>query len=119
MYKIFQYAKYILIESYRKNGVSVKTPVWFVIHDGIIYVRTNKDSGKVKRIKNNSTIKISICNIIGKPNENWHEAEAKVIEFDEYINSLIDKKYGFMAKLLKIFYKLKKITPCIISIKLV
>jgi len=45
--------KYISLETYRKNNQPVKTPVWFVIKDDLIYVVTGDKTGKVKRLKNN------------------------------------------------------------------
>ena len=36
--KLFQLSKYkyINIETYRKNGTGVSTPVWFVVNEGLI-----------------------------------------------------------------------------------
>jgi PPOX class probable F420-dependent enzyme len=44
--------QYINLETFRKNGVGVKTSVWFVQDGDTIYVRTVANSGKVKRIRN-------------------------------------------------------------------
>ncbi len=49
--------KYINLETYRKNGESVKTPVWFVVIDELIYIITRENTGKVKRMKNNHNVK--------------------------------------------------------------
>ncbi len=43
--------KYISLETYKKNNQPVKTPVWFVINNDLIYVITREGTGKVKRIK--------------------------------------------------------------------
>ena len=40
--------KYISLETYRKNGISIRTPVWFVILDDIIHVVTREKTGKIK-----------------------------------------------------------------------
>ena len=44
--------KYINLETYKKDGTSVRTPVWFVIDNDLIYVITRDSTGKVKRLKN-------------------------------------------------------------------
>ena len=41
--------KYIALETFRKSGEGVKTPVWTVAQDGKLLVWTQGDSWKVKR----------------------------------------------------------------------
>jgi len=50
---IFTSQQYLNLETFRKNGAAVKTPVWFVQDGDAIFVRTLANSGKVKRIRNN------------------------------------------------------------------
>ena len=38
--------KYINLETYKKSGDAVKTPVWFVTKDDNIYVITRESTGK-------------------------------------------------------------------------
>ena len=74
--------KYINLETYRKNGQGVKTPVWFVESDGILYVRTSDDAGKYKRIRNNPSVQIhAICGD-GLKGE-WVKGEARIAHEDE------------------------------------
>lgn len=40
----FENQQFMNLETFRKNGEGVKTPVWFVLDNNIIYVRTGKDS---------------------------------------------------------------------------
>ena len=44
------------LTTFRKSGNEVPTPVWFVILEGKLYVRTEASSGKVKRIRNNGRV---------------------------------------------------------------
>ena len=48
--------KYISVETYKKNNDAVRTPVWFVIKDKLVYVVTRDQTGKVKRLKNNQKV---------------------------------------------------------------
>ena len=43
--------KYINLETYKKDGTPIRTPVWFVIDKDLIYVITRDSTGKVKRLK--------------------------------------------------------------------
>ena len=47
--------KYISIETYKKDGTPVQTPVWFVVKNNLIYIVTREKTGKVKRIRNNKS----------------------------------------------------------------
>ena len=58
--------KYLSLTTFRKNGVGVKTPVWFAETGGVIYVMTRGDSVKVTRIRNNPEIRVAPCTIRGK-----------------------------------------------------
>jgi uncharacterized protein len=111
--------KYINIETYRKNGQPVRTPVWFVVLNNKIYFRTDSNSGKVKRIMNNQNVRIAACDLLGKIKTEWVKANAKIAkEVDgETINSLINKKYSFIQTFIKIMYRLRKIKVIIISVE--
>jgi uncharacterized protein len=91
----FDREKYISIESFKKNGDGVKTPVWFVLHDGTFYVYTEADSWKVKRIRNNPRVRVAACNVRGTVKGPWLEATASIIEGDERrtADKLLDRKY--------------------------
>ena len=41
--------KYISLETYRKNEQPVRTPVWFVIKDNLVYVVTRSQTGKPRK----------------------------------------------------------------------
>src|SRR5437879_12369608 len=71
----------LVIETYRKNGDPVRTPVWFAEHQGIIYVRTNTDTGKARRIRRNPHVRIAPSSARGIPKSDW--IEAKDINADE------------------------------------
>jgi len=43
--------KYINLETYKKDGSSIRTPVWFVIDNDLIYVITRKVRAKLRDSK--------------------------------------------------------------------
>ena len=101
--------KYISLETYRKNNQPVKTPVWFVIKNDVIYVVTRSKTGKVKRLRNNQQVKIAACTIRGKVTGKWISGTAKILTEKETHDAVKwrDEKYGFMAKIAKFLSKSK------------
>ncbi len=101
--------KYVSLETYRKNNQPVRTPVWFVIKNDLIYVVTRDQTGKAKRLRNNQQVKIATCNFKGKVSGEWVSGTAKILAEEETKDAVKwrDKKYGFMAKIGKFLTKRK------------
>ena len=97
--------KYINLETYKKDGTPVRTPVWFVIDNDLIYVITRDSTGKVKRLRNNQDVRIVLCSFKGEPKSEWIKGKAENITGDEAnkIIKLRKKKYGMFARLSGIF----------------
>ena len=97
--------KYINLETYKKDGTPIRTPVWFVIDKEIIYIITRDSTGKVKRLKNNHDVRIVPCSFKGEPKNDWLKGKTEMItgeEADKAIK-LRKKKYGMFARLTGIF----------------
>jgi len=101
--------KYISLETYRKNNQPVRTPVWFIIKNDLIYVVTRDQTGKVKRLRNNQQVKIATCTIRGKVRGQWVSGTAKILTKEETQDAVKwrDEKYGFIAKIAKFLSKSK------------
>lgn len=97
--------KYINIETFRKSGVGVKTPVWFVIFNQTIYVATSESSGKIKRLKNNKTVRIVPSSFNGTPKGVWQEGQAFFASEDEMHTVMAErrKKYGLLGRIVEKF----------------
>ena len=101
--------KYINLETYRKNGQGVRTPVWFVeMINGdvsVLYVRTSDDTGKYKRVRNNSSVQIAPCDMRGSVKGNWVKGEARIADEEEKIKAfkMLEKKYGIIYKMTRMF----------------
>jgi len=99
----FARQKYLNLETFRRSGESMKTPVWFVQDGETIYVRTVANSGKVKRIRNSGRVNITPCKMDGLPTGNWIPADAREITdalIAKKVDRLLDKKYGLIKKVL-------------------
>jgi PPOX class probable F420-dependent enzyme len=116
----FDDSKYINLETYKKNGKVVSTPVWFVIEDKKVFVITRSGTGKVKRLRNNPNVRISPCNFRGKLKGKWVNGTASFqdsLECERIMN-LRNKKYGFQSKLASLF-TIGKGKFILISIKII
>ena len=91
--------QYINLETYKKSGAAVRTPMWFVNYKGVTYVSTTGDSWKVKRLRNNSHVHIAPCDFMGHPNGEWIEAKANILNSNESekANKLLKQKYDLQA----------------------
>ena len=101
--------KYINLETYRKNGQRVRTPVWFVERNNgegsVLYVRTSDDTGKYKRVRNNPSVQIAPCDMRGGVKGKWIKGEARIAGEEEKIKvfKMLEKKYGIMYKMTRMF----------------
>ena len=112
--------KYINLETYKKDGTPIRTPVWFVIDKNLIYVITRDSTGKVKRLGNNQNVRIVPCSFKGEPKNEWVKGAAEKITGDEAdkVIKLRKKKYGMFARLIGIFTS-QKGNIVVYSIKLI
>jgi PPOX class probable F420-dependent enzyme len=92
--------KYICLITFRRTGDAVSTPVWFAEKNDKLYVKTRRDAGKCKRIRNNPRVRVAPCTIRGKVTGPEFEAYARILpdENSADARSVIEKKY-WMARL--------------------
>src|SRR5580700_10211382 len=91
----FANAKYLNLETFRKSGVGVCTPVWFAQSSrpasanesrppaAVFYCYSILDAGKVKRVRNNSKARIAPCTMRGDLRGAWIEARARICNGEE------------------------------------
>jgi len=105
--------KYLNLETFKKSGEGVKTPVWFAADpaatldssDAKLYLYTIGVSGKVKRVRNNPRVKIAPCDMRGRALGEWAEARAEIVAGEEAARGmqLLNKKYFPWKQLLGFF----------------
>jgi PPOX class probable F420-dependent enzyme len=59
--------KYCLLVTYKRGGEPVPTPVWFGLADARLYLRTDANAAKVRRIRNDPRARVAPCSARGKP----------------------------------------------------
>jgi len=119
--KLAQFAdeKYLSLESFRKNGSGVATPVWFAEEGGVFYIYSLANAGKVKRIRNNPHVRIAPCDIRGKLKGSWADAQARILDQAgaEKAHRMLNRKYGLVKRLGDFFSKLRKRERAAIAIE--
>jgi len=102
--------QYLNLETFRRSGVGVRTPVWFAEHQGRLYIRTGGESGKVKRIRNDSRVRLAPSDAQGNPKGEWIEAQAQLAtaEQAELARRLFQKKYGLQYRGFEAMVKLRR-----------
>jgi PPOX class probable F420-dependent enzyme len=109
----FRDHKYISLETFKKSGEGVKTPVWFAADPASdlsgegarLYMYTIGNTGKVKRIRNNPHVTIAPCTLKGEVLGDWTEANAEIVtgETASQAMKLLNKKYFPLKQLLGFF----------------
>jgi len=112
-FEAFRGQKYLNLETYKKSGQGVKTPVWFAADPASdlsgpgakLYAYTMGESGKVKRIRNSGRARIAPCDMRGNLTGPWVEATAQIISGSEskQADELLNKKYWPLKQLLNFF----------------
>ena len=98
-YPTFQNQQYLNLETFRKNGQGIKTPVWFAQEGNALYIWTQADSGKAKRVRREAPVNVNIapCKPDGSLLGEWVPAQASRDDSPaavEQVRKLMIKKYG-------------------------
>jgi PPOX class probable F420-dependent enzyme len=107
----FEGENVISLETYRRNGEPVRTPVWFLKENGILYVHTDDSTGKVKRIRRNPKVRVAPSHFRGKPKAEYVDAQAELETSPgtvEKYYSQIYKKYGLQGTFTKFLQRFSR-----------
>lgn len=93
--------KYISLTTFKKDGTPVSTPVWLARDGDHLYVITDPNSWKAKRLRNSDRAEVAPCDMRGTVSGPATPAKATLLDDagTARVNKLINDKYGLMAKL--------------------
>jgi PPOX class probable F420-dependent enzyme len=103
--------KYIALETFRKDGQAVKTPVWTVARDGKLLVWTQGGSWKIRRIRNNGRVRVAQCDMRGNVEGPWVEGIATVSDSAAHKKAMrgyLLRKYPIMFPALSLVAALRR-----------
>jgi hypothetical protein len=95
-------AKHLLLESERSDGVGIATPMWFVVIDDTVYVRSETAAGKVKRIWRAPLVKVVPCTARGKPTRHEYiQCMARIVAGEQQAQAeqALRRGYGLFRRL--------------------
>ena len=95
-------ARYVNLETFRKNGTGVQTPVWVAPDGQDLVIFTDGDSYKVKRLRRNSAVRIAPCGVRGALKGPWHGGTGVLVDNETKRTSALRalrNKYGWQMML--------------------
>ena len=117
----FEKQQYLNLETVRKNGQVVKTPVWFARDGDTLLVWTEADSGKAKRIRRNGKVRVVPSSMAGEPVGEWVNATASADDSPEavkYVSEKFSKKYGMQFSMFGLLGKARRAKYTTLKIRL-
>lgn len=105
--------KYISLKTFRKSGVAVATPVWFAFDpddNRKLYMTTDENTGKVKRMRNNSRVQLAPCDRAGKVHGPEIEATIAFVPEADYAraNAILAKRFGILYRLIGLISTIRR-----------
>ena len=103
---------YMSLKTFRKSGKDVPTPVWFAQAGGAIYVLTQANSGKIKRIRANDRVEIAPCDARGQLlGADYVLAQARILPDgaeSKAAHQRLSKKYKLVFTLFMLYFRLRR-----------
>ena len=120
--KLAQFAgqKYINLQTFKRDGTAVATPLWFAESGGELVFYTTATSGKVKRLRNNPRVRVAVSDVRGNLKGEWLDGEARRLDEAEaaQANRLITQKYGLIKRAMDFFARFRKSPRAAFAIRL-
>lgn len=101
--------RYVSLATFRRDGRAVETPVWVVEHRGRLYVFTEADSWKVKRMRRDPRVRITPCNVRGALRGDATPGSGRIVgdpDTEAAVYRAFERKYGWQMHLLNLFSRL-------------
>jgi PPOX class probable F420-dependent enzyme len=101
--------RFILLTTFRQDGRGVPTPVGAARDGCELLVWTSANSGKVKRIRRDSTVEIAPCDSRGTSTGDSVRGTARILDQPgiEHARALIQRKYGLLARMVMFLNRLR------------
>jgi PPOX class probable F420-dependent enzyme len=74
---------YVNLETFKRDGTGVKTPVWAAPLDGKLVVMSAGNAFKVKRLRRDARARVAACDVRGGLRGPWLEATGRILESAE------------------------------------
>ncbi|MFV9506719.1 MAG: PPOX class F420-dependent oxidoreductase [Oscillochloridaceae bacterium umkhey_bin13] len=113
--------QYVSLNTFRKSGEAVATPVWFAVEGDRLFIVTQDDSGKVKRIRNNPRVTMTPSDAQGKLVSGASTVEGLAVitplVAGERGDRALRAKYGWMYQAFGLFWRVRRITAVLLEVR--
>jgi PPOX class probable F420-dependent enzyme len=115
----FATQRYLNLESCKRDGTPVQTPVWFAEEQGVLSVSTLAHAGKVKRIRRHPRSRLAPCTMRGAVTGPWVEAEATLVDATTaaHGHAVLRLKYGWVKRIGDLFSRMMQRERVVIAIQ--
>ncbi|HWD06416.1 MAG TPA: PPOX class F420-dependent oxidoreductase [Amycolatopsis sp.] len=102
-------AKYVVLTTYRRDGRAVPTPVWFARDGSDLLIWSERQAGKVKRIRNNGRVQVQASDFRGNPHGSAVTGTARLLDdpATEGVRKAIAHRYGLVGHVSMFFSRLR------------
>jgi uncharacterized protein len=87
--------EFVSITTFKRDGTPVSTPVWVAGENGNLFVISEADTWKVKRIRRDGHVRIAPCGARGAVKGEPVDAEATIEPDTSTVEKLLARKYGW------------------------
>lgn len=108
--------KYVSLTTFRRTGVPVSTAVWVARDGDALVVTTERQSGKVKRVRHTPRVEMRACDMRGRVADAAPTVVGvATIETDPQVRkragAALDAKYGLSHRLISLLGRLRRSDP--------
>jgi uncharacterized protein len=102
--------KYVLLTTFRRDGRAVPTPLWVMPDGAGLAFWTVRDSGKVKRVRNNARVTVTACDLRGNPHGPTYTGRARLGDDADrkHFGAALARKYGLIGRLTLLGSRLRR-----------
>jgi uncharacterized protein len=125
-FSAFDGHEYLSLETFKKSGEGVRTPVWFAedpssnlaLREARLFIYTVGDTGKVKRVRNNGRARVAPCDMRGKLLGEWVDVNVEIVTGEEASRGmkLLSDKY-ILKRILDLFAAIRRRKRVVLSIR--
>lgn len=97
MIEILEGERFVSVETFRRSGDGIATPVWFAEVDGGFVFGTHGDSGKARRIRVSPGVRFAAANYRGLERSDYRTGTAEILtgEAAQAAHDALADKYGW------------------------
>ena len=110
--------RHTLVVTFRRDGTPVATPVWGALAGGAVYVRAERDSGKVKRLRGDGRALLAPCSARGHALGPALEARGRVLAAGEegVAEDALARRYGTVRALFEQTMDVMRVDMCYLEL---